>query len=117
MPKLAGDDAFDKILDALIQAVKSNAGAAGKIEIMYRDQQVVHDRAATAIQESKKLKGMMDAAEPKLIELYAAALDLSAKLTQALGDAGMTMPILEPQRKRLNYALEAAREYCGIIPF
>lgn len=109
---LDGDDAFDRVLDRMIDAERRAALAeeliratdpSGTIRTLERDlNNALSDVAAHVAEHKDSL--------PKLWELWTAADDVAVRLR---GGAAIEDAIM----KRFTAALEAAREHCDQVPF
>lgn len=119
MADLEGDDAFDKVLDRLVEL----AGAADKAKARETMAEAeVRDLNGKLADVLGQLRQAQEAVKVNFresdenSELWVAAKELAAKLTSSLGDIGMIAPALAHERDRLNKAIEKTKRL-DQIPF
>lgn len=117
MSELTGEDAFDKVLDRLLDETKKQALDAGQLVEARNASRIAANEVMILQKQVKVLSDDAARALPKLDELWSAAETLSSKLTTHLGDLGMTDKVLSEERARLTLALSAARSICQMIQF
>jgi hypothetical protein len=110
MDCFSGEEAFDKVLEALLdshhnarQATERQSDAEMRAQQAERETVSLQGRVYRLEQEAKN-------AMPKFAELFRAA-------GECLGAAGLIKDGADDPFPRLKLALDAARDYCDDIPF
>jgi hypothetical protein len=122
--KLSGQDAFDKVLEAAMDAhvnVREATRRQHEAEQRARDATSAatdaHALQHEAETERAKLQAEHSEALPKLAELWQAAKAVSDFWTSNPASASRLVAATGPLMERLHNALEAAANYCDDIPF
>lgn len=111
MGDLEGDDAFDRVLDRLVEMTKKVSQDEGALiearmsATNARNAQTILERQVKALQQDQK------EALPQLAELYAAAQACLPYIEDVISDG------MRETRDRLKKALDEARRHCDEIPF
>jgi uncharacterized membrane protein YqiK len=121
--KLSGQDAFDKVLEAALDAhVKAREAVRKQHEAEERSRDATsaatraHSIQHEAEAERSKLQAEASKALPKLAELWQAAKSVDDTIRVCYSN-GSTITPASDCIKRLRDALEAAAGYCDDIPF
>jgi hypothetical protein len=118
MNDLSGEDAFDKVLEAALDA-HHNARRAVDLQHAAEAMAAALERDADRAKEhAARLKQEKESGLPKLAELWQAAKAVSDyRTTFALKNPLEDASDIATLMKRLKVALDAAADHCDDIPF